>query len=324
MLQVVDLSVYLPGATGEVQVLDRVSFDVPARSNLGVSGESGSGKSMTALAIMGLLPPGARVEGDIVLDGRSLLALGPRQRARLRGSAMAMIFQEPMTALDPVFTIGDQLSEVLRSHEPVSRRAARQRSVEALAAVGIPDPARRAGEYPHQLSGGMRQRAMIAMALICGAPLLIADEPTTAVDITIQSQILELLRELAGERSMSVVFITHDIGVVAELCDQVVVMYAGQVVEKSPTDQLLVAPRHPYTSGLIWAAPRLDDRRTRLTGIPGRVPTAAEFTAGCRFANRCSHVEDACRTVPAQLRVDATGAVRCRRAGEVVLRGVTA
>jgi peptide/nickel transport system ATP-binding protein len=294
-------------------------------------GESGSGKSMTALAVLGLLPPGARVEGEVLFRGTDLLTLPRAELAALRGNGISMVFQEPMTALDPVFTIGQQIAQVLRSHQDVGRRAARERAIEMLDAVGIPDPARRFGEYPHQLSGGMRQRAMIAMALIGEPELLIADEPTTAVDITIQAQLLDLLERLGQERGTSILLISHDIGVVAELCRRVVVLYAGQVVEASTTDALLERPRHPYASGLMWAAPRLGTRRQRLHAIRGRVPQPDQLPPGCRFEPRCDHAEPAChdpvplgvvREKGCQSSPFHARAVRCRRAEELELPGL--
>lgn len=324
LLKVTDLSVFLPKPDGgEVQVVDQVSFTVDHRQMVGMIGESGSGKSMTALGLLGLLPPGARTEGRVRLDGRDITALGRRERSRLRGAEIAMIFQEPMTALDPVFTIGKQISEVLRTHKRRSKRAARREVIEILDAVGIPAPARRFNEYPHQLSGGMRQRAMIAMALVCEARLLVADEPTTAVDTTIQAQILDLLRRLSIERGMSLLFITHDIGVVAELCSKLVVMYAGQVVENGTTEQVLLAPAHPYTSGLIWAIPRIELRNERLQGIPGRLPAPDRLPTGCRFSTRCAFVEPVCRETQPVLRpaIDRQ-MVRCHRFGEIDLAGV--
>jgi peptide/nickel transport system ATP-binding protein len=331
LLDVRNLSLYLDTADGEVRILDDVSFTVERSTTVGMIGESGSGKSMTALAILGLLPPGARVEGQICYQGGDLLTLSRADLARLRGSGISMIFQEPMTALDPVFTIGQQISQVLRSHQRMGRREARLRSVEMLDAVGIPDPERRFDEHPHQLSGGMRQRAMIAMALIGEPELLIADEPTTAVDITIQAQLLDLLETLCEERGTSILLISHDIGVVAELCRRVVVLYAGQVVEATTTDALLNRPWHPYTSGLMWAVPRLGTRRQRLHAIRGRVPQPGELPIGCRFRPRCDFAQSECAEPLVLTDVEATAGVattepehqvRCRRAAELDLPGL--
>ncbi|MCO1657031.1 ABC transporter ATP-binding protein [Pseudonocardia humida] len=325
LLDVRNLSLYLDTPDGDVQILDDVSFTVERSTTVGMIGESGSGKSMTALAVLGLLPPRARVTGEIRFRGTDLLAMSRAELARLRGTGISMIFQEPMTALDPVFTIGQQISQVLRSHRRVTRREAREKTIEMLDAVGIPDPARRSGEYPHQLSGGMRQRAMIAMALIGEPELLIADEPTTAVDITIQAQLLDLLETLGRERGTSIMLISHDIGVVAELCRRVVVLYAGQVVEATTTDALLERPGHPYTSGLMWAVPRLGTRRQRLHAIRGRVPQPDQLPTGCRFRPRCDFAVPECAEPIALAPVGDGGPehdVRCRRADELDLPGL--
>lgn len=327
VLEVRGLSVHLPTPDGgEVQILDDVSFSVERGTTLGLIGESGSGKSMTALAILRLLPRGARVTGQVLLDGVDLLAQPMSAMKTIRGRRVSIVFQEPMTALDPVFTIGHQISQTLRAHRDLSRRAAREAGVEMLAAVGIPDPARRFDEYPHQLSGGMRQRAMIAMALICQPELLIADEPTTAVDITIQAQLLALLRDLNLTRGTAILFVSHDIGVIAEMCRDVVVMYAGQVVESCRTDDLLQRPRHPYASGLMWAVPRIGSNGEELFAIPGRVPLPGAMPSGCSFHPRCSHVQPSCIERPQAL-LDVVGEgerhlVRCHRHAELQLPGV--
>jgi len=326
LLEVRGLSVHLPTAAGEVQILDDVSFSVGRGTTLGLIGESGSGKSMTALAILRLLPRGARVSGQVLLNGVDLLAQPLSAMSSIRGRRISMVFQEPMSALDPVFTIGQQISQTLRAHHACSRRAARDAAIEMLAAVGIPDPARRFHEYPHQLSGGMRQRAMIAMALICKPELLIADEPTTAVDITTQAQLLALLKELNRDRRTSILFISHDIGVIAEMCQDVVVMYAGQVVEACPTDELLEHPRHPYSSGLMWAVPRIESKGGELFAIPGRVPLPGALPSGCAFHPRCGHARPSCATHSQPL-IDAGSPsqrhlVRCHRQEELRLPGV--
>ena len=326
LIEVDGLSVYLPTRHGgEVQILDDVSFSISKGETLGVIGESGSGKSMTALSIIGLLPPGARVDGHVRLGGVELLRLSDKSMNKIRGNQISMIFQEPMTALDPVFTIGYQISQTLRAHQDVSRRDARTAAIDMLAAVGIPDPVRRFGEYPHQLSGGMRQRAMIAMALICEPKLLIADEPTTAVDITIQAQLLELLQQLNEERDTAILFISHDVGVIAEMCREVVVMYAGQVIERADVDDLLERPAHPYASGLLWAVPRTGvARHEELYAIKGRVPVPTDIPSGCRFHPRCDHATPSCAANQQVLAPFATAgrAVRCERADELTLAGV--
>jgi len=282
---------------GRVRAVDGVSFAVPKGKTVGVVGESGCGKSVTALSIMRLVadPPGKIAGGRVLLDGTDLLALPEREMRARRGKSLSMIFQEPMTSLNPVFTVGEQVAEAVRVHEKASRAAARARAVEMFRLVGIPAPEQRVRAYPHQLSGGMRQRVMIAMALACRPKLLIADEPTTALDVTIQAQILELLGRLQRELDMAVLLITHDLGVVAETCDEVVVMYAGRIVEAAPTASLLRAPRHPYTAGLLASVPRLDDSGERLTEIPGMVPPLHARPLGCKFQDRCPRVQARCR-----------------------------
>nr|WP_255574909.1 ABC transporter ATP-binding protein [Caldovatus aquaticus] len=271
-----------------MRAVDGVSFAVAPGRTLAIVGESGCGKSVTALAIMGLLPPHVRVSGSIRLAGREIATLPPEERRRLRGAEMAMVFQEPMTSLNPAFTAGEQVAEALRLHQGLSRREAFARAVEMLAHVRIPDAARRARQYPHQLSGGMRQRVMIAMALACRPRLLLADEPTTALDVTVQAQILALIDELKRETGTAVVLITHDLGVVADHADEVVVMYAGRIAERAPAAALFALPQHPYTVGLLGAAPRLGRAAGgRLASIEGAVPDMARPPPGCRFAPRC-------------------------------------
>jgi peptide/nickel transport system ATP-binding protein len=324
LLDVRDLRVTIESGDRTMALVDGVSFSLGRSEVLGLIGESGCGKSMTALAMLRLLPPAARLAGEIRFGGTDLTTLSERDMKRLRGSEMSMIFQEPMTALDPVFTIGQQITEALRSHSAIGRRAARAQALDMLRSVGIPDPVRRFDEYPHQLSGGMRQRSLIAMALVCSPALLIADEPTTAVDITIQAQILELLRKLNRERGTAILFITHDIGVIAEICDRVLVMYAGQVVEASAVDDLLESPAHPYTSGLMWAVPRSGRRRERLKAIGGRVPEPGQVPRGCRFHPRCEFCRPSC-TESEQIERpagDPSHLVRCERADELTLPGI--
>ncbi|HVH69361.1 MAG TPA: ABC transporter ATP-binding protein [Gemmatimonadales bacterium] len=288
---------------GTARAVDGVSFDVLPGETLGIVGESGCGKTVTSLSILRLIPepPGHIRPGSFIeFEGRNLLTLEPRELRAIRGNQIAMIFQEPMTSLNPVFTVGDQIAEAAIVHQHLKRGAARRRAIEMLQLVGIPDPEERVDHYPHQLSGGMRQRVMIAMALVCHPKLLIADEPTTALDVTIQAQILELLDRLQSELGMAVMLITHDFGVVAGSADRVVVMYAGQVVEQAPTAELFAHPLHPYTEGLLSSVPRLEARsaspdRARLHAIPGQVPAATAWPAGCRFHPRCPYVWDRCR-----------------------------
>ncbi len=305
---------------GVVRAVDRVSFEIPARRTLGVVGESGCGKSVTALSIMRLIadPPGRIAGGHIRYDGKDLLGLSDAEMRKIRGNRIAMIFQEPMTSLNPVFTVGDQVAEAVRLHQGKSRKDAEAVAIAMLQLVGIPSPEDRIHSYPHQLSGGMRQRVMIAMALACKPDLLIADEPTTALDVTIQAQILDLLRKLQRELGMSILLITHDLGVVAETCDEVVVMYAGRVVERAATADLFAAPRHHYTAGLLRSvpsytpdAPAGEVQRGRLQEIAGMVPALWMLPAGCKFAERCPRADDKCRTIEPELtRLGATE-VRC-------------
>ncbi len=287
---------------GVARAVDGVSFSLKEGETLGLVGESGSGKSVTSLSLMRLVPdpPGKVLPSSrIAVCGRDVMKLSEREMQRIRGSEIAMIFQDPMTALNPVYTIGNQLSEVLMRHQDLSPLKARARAINLLEHVGIPAPAKRADSYPHQLSGGMRQRAMIAMALSCSPKILIADEPTTALDVTIQAQILELIKNLQRETGMAVILITHDLAVVAETCDRVNVMYCGRIVEEAPIGQLFAEPRHPYTRGLIDSIPRLDEtrgsERKPLYAIPGMVPDIHRLPEGCRFAERCFRAEERCR-----------------------------
>jgi peptide/nickel transport system ATP-binding protein len=309
LLAVDDLRVHLFTNRGVVRAVDGVGFALSAGESLGIVGESGCGKTMTALSLMRLIPsPPARiVSGRIMFDGEDVVTLDePRLRA-LRGNAMAMIYQDPMTTLNPVFSVGEQIAEAVRLHRDASRAAARARAVEMLELVGIPDPARCAQSYPHQLSGGMRQRAVIAMALVCHPKLLIADEPTTALDVTIQAQILDLMRRLQQELGTAIILITHDLGVIADLVDTVVVMYAGKVVERAPVRQLFAAPRHPYTQGLMSSVPSLETREHRMRTIEGTVPSAYAMPQGCRFHPRCGIARNVCRTDEPPLVPDGVG-----------------
>ncbi len=314
LLAIEDLRVTFPGAAGEVAAVDGVSFTVAPGEVVGLVGESGCGKSLTALSILGLVPPPGRIAAGsrVRFEGRDLLTLPPRELRAVRGRRVAMVFQEPSAALNPVLTVGDQIAEVAVVHERVSWRAARAQAVRMMERVGIAAAAERARQYPHELSGGLRQRVMLAMALLLGPALLVADEPTTALDVTIQAQLLDLLRAEAAATGMAVLLITHDLGVVAELCHRVVVMYAGQVVEEAPVDALFDAPCHPYTRGLLGAMPRLGDRRERLTVIPGVVPAPGAWPAACRFADRCAQVEPRCRqAAPPLVTVGQGHAARC-------------
>ncbi len=297
LLSVRQLAVGFETDDGLLRAVDNVSFDIAPGRTLGLVGESGCGKSVTALSLMRLLPQpaGKILGGEILFEGRNLLTLPLSEKHRIRGARIGMVFQEPMTALNPVHTIGRQLSEVYRTHEDISKAEAWRRSIAMLARVGLPSPELRAAEYPHHLSGGMRQRVVIAMALACHPRLLIADEPTTALDVTIQAQILDLIKDLQRELGMAVLLITHDLGVIAETCDDVAVMYAGRIAEQAPVAQLFAAPRHPYTRGLLASIPRLSTpRKTRLPVIEGMVPGLRDLPPGCRFQNRCPHRQDRC------------------------------
>ncbi|MFF4320640.1 ABC transporter ATP-binding protein [Streptomyces sp. NPDC001568] len=287
LLEVRDLSVTFTTPRGTVRAVDSLGFTVEAGRTLGIVGESGSGKSVTSLAVMGL-HRGAEVTGSIALAGQELTGLAEKRLSKLRGRRMAMIFQDPLSSLHPYYTVGEQIAEHFRVHFRAGRAAARKRAVDMLGEVGIPEPARRAGEYPHQFSGGMRQRAMIAMALACEPELLIADEPTTALDVTVQAQILELIARLQQEHGLGVVMITHDLGVVARVAHEVLVMYGGRAVEQAPVDALFADPAHPYTRGLLDSLPRLDDADDApLRAIPGSPPSLLVRTPGCAFAPRC-------------------------------------
>lgn len=294
LLEVNNLHTHFQTRAGLVRAVDGVSFTLDRGELLGLVGESGCGKSITALSVMRLIaPPGKIVSGEISFDGKNLLSLSDAEMRQIRGDDIAMIFQDPMTSLNPVYTVGEQIAEALRLHRKFSRKAARDAAIQAMREVAIPDPARRVDDYPHQLSGGMRQRVMIAMALACDPKLLIADEPTTALDVTIQAQILELLNELRTTRELAVLLITHDLGVVAEVADRVAVMYTGKIVEESPVNELFARPKHPYTEGLLRSVPKLtaDDvaKKTRLETIEGVVPNPTQLPPGCHFAPRCPY-----------------------------------
>jgi peptide/nickel transport system ATP-binding protein len=316
LLELRGLTVDFATDDGVVHAVDGLDLALGRGRTLGLVGESGCGKSVTSLAIMGLLPPeNSMVGGQVRFEGRDLLSLDAHLIRDLRGAQLAMIFQEPMTSLNPAYTIGDQIIEAIQRHQGLDKAAARARAIEVLKLVRISVPEKRVDDYPHKLSGGMRQRAMIAMALACGPQLLIADEPTTALDVTIQAQILDLMRALRRDTGTAIILITHDLGVVAEMADDVAVMYAGQIVERAAVRDLFARPEHPYTVGLLGSIPRLDEKRERLPSIEGRVPDMTRPPPGCRFAARCPFVEPECRAAPPPLVEVAPGHLsRCRRA----------
>jgi peptide/nickel transport system ATP-binding protein/oligopeptide transport system ATP-binding protein len=312
LLEIRNLKTHFFTRDGTVKAVDGVSMSVDDGKTLGLVGESGCGKSITAMSILRLIArPGRIVEGEILLSGRDLVKLSESGIRDVRGNAISMIFQEPMTSLNPVYTCGDQIAETVSLHLDLGRKESMARAVEMLRLVGIPDAKRRAGEYPHQLSGGMRQRVMIAMALSTNPELLIADEPTTALDVTIQAQILELMKEMRSRNQMAIILITHDLGVVAEMADDVVVMYAGKVVEKADVATVFDRPHHPYTKGLLASIPRLGDRRQRLEVIKGMVPNPLNLPAGCLFKRRCPYAMPICDTAPPLQEVSPGHLSRC-------------
>ncbi len=312
LLEIKNLSVDFPSKDGVMHAVEGVNLSLDSGDVLGIVGESGSGKSVTMLALMGLVAFPGRVKADkLQFDGHDLLALSARDRSRLTGKDLAMIFQDPTTSLNPCFTVGFQLAETLKLHLGMDGKAAKFRSIELLEQVGIPAPASRLGAYPHQMSGGMNQRVMIAMAIACNPKLLIADEPTTALDVTIQAQILDLLRSLQKERAMALVLITHNMGVVSQMAQRIAVMYAGQIMEEQITQALFAAPQHPYTAALMAAMPERNDGHSRLTTIPGIVPGLYDRPAGCLFAPRCNRVQDKCRVLRPQLDPDSQCVARC-------------
>src|SRR5690606_9404494 len=324
LLEVDDLqTTFLVGEGQTVRAVDGVSFTVKAGETLAIVGESGSGKSVTSLSIMRLLPKkiGQISRGEIRLRGKDLAKLSEKEMRGIRGNDIGMIFQEPMTSLNPVHTIGQQIAEVVIEHQKVSKAEANKRAIEMLQIVGIPEPARRASQFPHEMSGGTRQRAMIAMALACEPSVLIADEPTTALDVTIQAQILDLMRNLQERLGMAIVFITHDLGVVAEMAQRVVVMYAGQVVETGTVEELFSQPLMPYTAGLMQSIPRMGaEEKTRLQAIPGYVPLLTKLPSGCRFRTRCAYAEERCAAAEPPLEeIEGGRSVRCIRWKELNL-----
>ena len=314
LLRVKDLKTYFFTHEGTVKAVDGINLKVSKGETLGLVGESGCGKSVTALSIMRLIPspPGKIVGGEIHFEGKNLLELNEKEMRKIRGRKISMIFQEPMTSLDPMFTIGDEIAEVIRLHQGLKKDEARKKAIESLKTVGMPDPEKRINEYPHELSGGMRQRAMIAMALSCNPTLLIADEPTTALDVTIQAQILRLIDELRKKFGTSVLLITHDLGVIAETCDNVAVMYAGHIVEHTDANTLFRNPLHPYTKGLMKSIPRLDVDTKRLEIIKGLVPTLLDMPSGCPFHPRCNFCSEGCtKELPKLIEVEKNHLVRC-------------
>ena len=321
LLEVRGLTTAFQTGRGEISAIEDVSFDLDEGEILGIVGESGSGKSVTALTIMGLLPqPPARIAaGSVRFAGEELTTASQSRMEKIRGAGISMVFQEPMTSLNPVFTIGEQIMETVRAHERMSAAAQRNRAIEMLDRVGIPSATRRLNDYPHQISGGQRQRVMIAMSLACRPKLLIADEPTTALDVTIQAQVLDLLMDLRDELGMAIIVITHNMGVIAEVADRVLVMYAGRIVEQSPVAGLFDAPQHPYTRGLLACVPTLEQDRHRLVAIPGALSEPARRPPGCRFAPRCTFRVEACRAaIPPLVMQRDDRAVACIRADELV------
>jgi peptide/nickel transport system ATP-binding protein len=325
VLEVSNLCVDFKTEHGWSRVVDNVSLLVRRGETLGLVGESGSGKTVTSLAIMGLLTgPRVRITGSVLLEGRELIGLSNREMNALRGKTVGMIFQEPRRSLNPAFTVGDQIAEIVRRHkENISRKDAWTRAVEMLELVGIPDPAKRAFEYPHQFSGGMCQRVMLAMAVACEPVVLIADEPTTALDVTVQAQVLELLSELQERMGLGVLFITHDLGVVAQTCDRVAVLYGGQVMETTDGEELFYNPEHPYTEGLLASTPDAQARAERLYAIPGTVPPAWDWPAGCRFHPRCKYSKAGqCDSGAVSLTGPTSHQIRCVRSTELSLEGI--
>ncbi|WP_041082553.1 ABC transporter ATP-binding protein [Thermotoga profunda] len=314
ILEIEDLSVKFFTSDGIVNAVDHVTFSIEKEEVLGLVGESGCGKSVTSLAIMRLLPiPPAKItSGKIIFNGENLLEKSESEMRQIRGNVVSMIFQEPMTSLNPVITIGKQIAEAIVVHQNISREEAKKRAIEMLKVVGIPNPEKRYDDYPHQMSGGMRQRVMIAMALSCNPKLLIADEPTTALDVTVQAQILDLMTQLKEKFGMSLLLITHDLGVIAEMCDRVLVMYAGQIVEEASCMDLFDNPLHPYTVGLLKSIPRLEPGKQPLHTIEGNVPNAIELPSGCRFHPRCSEAIEICtQKTPALITINSNRKVRC-------------
>jgi peptide/nickel transport system ATP-binding protein len=325
LLQVENLTVDFYTHAGAVRVVDGVSFTLARGETFGLVGESGSGKSVTSLAALGMIAPptGKVVEGSVKLDGRELVGLPRRELRKVRGGEIAMIFQEPRRSLDPAFTVGEQIAETVRAHTGASRRVAWQRAVEMLELVKIANASKRAHEYPHQFSGGMAQRVMLAIALSCSPKVLIADEPTTALDVTVQAQVLELIQDVQRELGLAVLFISHDLGVIAEMCDRVAVLYAGQIVEIGDVYDLFLRPKHPYTAALLRSIPNPETSSGYLSAIPGTVPPAHSWPTGCRFHPRCAHAVDTCATDAPALVGHQGSLARCLRINSLSLDGVS-
>jgi peptide/nickel transport system ATP-binding protein len=322
LLEVQDLCIEVRDGGGWTRLTENVSLSVGAGETVGLVGESGSGKTITGLAVLGVLPPAVKAtSGRIVFDGADLLSLSQKELRRVRGGQIGMVFQEPRRSLDPSFTVGDQVAETIRAHEDVSRREARTRAIEMLERVQIPNPAVRARQYPHQFSGGMCQRVMLAIALACRPKLLIADEPTTALDVTVQAAMLRLIKDLQDDLDLGVLLITHDMGVVAEVCDSVVVMYAGQTVEVAPVREIFHAPSHPYTAAIRDATPDVRDQNDLMRAIPGQVPPPDRWPTGCRFHPRCAYAIEDCRTGNLEMEQLGRSRVRCLRASSLNLGG---
>jgi len=319
LLQVSGLKINFRTNDGVVEAVDGVSFDIRSGETLGLVGESGCGKSVTAYSILKLLPspPAEYASGAINFRSEDLLQLDEKAMRKVRGNLISMVFQEPMSSLNPIMSIGSQITEAIREHRKTTKSEAKNLAIDMLRKVGMPSPETHFHEYPHQLSGGMKRRAMIAMALVCHPALLIADEPTTALDVTIQAQILRLLNDLQRELNMSVLLITHDLGVVAETCDRVAVMYAGKVVETAPVEPLFDRPKHPYTHGLFRSLPTLGERKEKLAAIPGSVPSPLDFPSGCRFRTRCALAADICKTEPLLREIETDHFAACHFAEEV-------
>jgi len=314
VLEVKNLQTYFYSSEGVAKAVDGVSFTLQKGETLGIVGESGCGKSMTSLSLLRLVPspPGKIINGEILLNNTDILKLSDEELRKIRGNKISMIFQEPMTSLNPVLSVGEQIAESIRLHQGLSRKEAWQKAVDMIRLVGIPAPEKRAKQEPYQLSGGMRQRIMIAMALACTPDVLIADEPTTALDVTIQAQIIDIIQNLQKQLGMSIIFITHDLGVVAEICDKIAVMYAGQVVEEGTTESLFEKPLHPYTNGLIQSLPKLYEDQEELSTIHGTVPSPYNYPTGCRYAERCPFATDLCREKqPELLTIEPGKKVRC-------------
>jgi len=321
ILSIKDLRTYFHTDDGIAKAVDGVSFDLKEGETLGIVGESGCGKSVTALSILRLLPKDVGVieGGEILFEGRDIVKMLDKEIRTIRGNKISMIFQEPMTSLNPAYTCGNQIVEVINTHQNLSGRKAKTRAIDILKSVGIPSPEQRFKEYPHQLSGGLRQRIMIAIALACEPKILIADEPTTALDVTVQAQILELIKSLQVKYNMSVILITHDLGVVADTCDRVIVMYASKIVEEGLVTDVFKEPKHPYTLALMESIPKLNEKRVRLQTIEGMVPSSLEYNTGCHFANRCKHADERCHVEePELIRLSDTHSASCFKIKELV------